>query len=94
MEISSLNPITPRPPVEARNGVARQASESSRMARPEDQVELSDRALLLSRLRELPEMRQGLINQVRSAIERGDYDTPEKLDAAIEKMIADQRDEF
>lgn len=94
MEISSLNPITPRTPVEARNGVARQAPESSRIARTEDQVELSDRALLLSRLRELPEMRQGLINQVRSAIERGDYDTPEKLDAAIEKMMADQRDEF
>lgn len=94
MEISSLNPISPRPEVITRNGAARQTLDSSRIARPGDQVEISDRAALLSRLRELPEMRHGLIDQVRAAIERGEYDSPEKLDTAIEKMVADQPDEF
>lgn len=99
MEISQLNPISPRPQVGANNGslktAARQAYETPRTAaRSGDQVELSDRAVLLSRLRELPDVRQGLIDQVRTAIERGEYDTPEKVDAAIEKMLAEQRDGF
>ena len=94
MEISQLNPISPRPQVGAKNGVARPATESPRIDRGGDQVELSDRAVLLSRLRELPPVRQGLIDQVRAAIERGDYDTPEKLDAAIEKMLSEQPDEL
>ena len=94
MEISSINPISPRPQVDARNGVAPQRVEAPRLSRPGDQVELSDRAMLLSRLRELPHVRQGLIDQVRAAIERGEYDTPEKLDAAIEIMLAEQRVEF
>jgi len=92
MEISQLNPISPRPQVGARNGVARPGAEASRISRSADQVELSDRAVLLSRLRELPDVRQGLIDQVRTAIERGEYNTPEKLDAAIEKMLAEQPD--
>ncbi len=90
MEISQLNPINPRQQVGARNGVARPATDSPRINRGGDQVELSDRAVLLSRLREMPQVRQGLIDQVRAAIERGEYDTPEKLDAAIEKMVTDQ----
>lgn len=93
MEISQLNPINPQPKVGANgsvNGAARQAYEAPRINRSGDQVELSDRAVLLSRLRELPPVRQGLIDQVRAAIERGEYDTPEKLDAAIEKMINEQ----
>ena len=94
MEISQLNPISPRPSVAASNGVARQATESPRVSRGGDQVELSDQAVLLSRLRELPPVRQGLIDQVRSAIERGEYDTPEKLDAALEKMLNEQTEEL
>ena len=94
MEISQLNPISPQPRVGALNGSARQAVQAPRTTRLGDQVELSDRAVLLSRLRELPDVRQGLIDQVRTAIERGEYDTPEKVDAAIEKMIAEQRDGF
>ena len=94
MEISSINQISLRPQVVARNGVARVGVEAPRLSRPGDRVELSDRALLLSRLRELPHVRQGLIDQVRAAIERGEYDTPEKFDAAIEIMLAEQRVEF
>jgi len=93
MEISQLNPISARPPIAANNGVARTATESPRISRTDDQVELSDQAVLLSRLRELPPVRQGLIDQVRTAIERGEYDTPEKLDAALEKMLTEHADE-
>ncbi|MCB9838374.1 MAG: flagellar biosynthesis anti-sigma factor FlgM [Phycisphaeraceae bacterium] len=90
MEITQVNPISTRPVTGASSAAARSAAEAPRIGRQPDQVELSDRAVLLSRLRELPAVRQDLINQVRAAIERGEYDTPEKFDAAVEKLIAEQ----
>jgi len=90
MEITQLNPSNPRPAINARAGAPSLAETAPPSDRLGDQVELSDRALLLSRLRELPDVRQDLVDQVRSAIERGEYETPEKLDAAIEKLLTEQ----
>jgi hypothetical protein len=60
-----------------------------RIERPSDRVELSDRARLLSRLAGLPPVRQDLIDRVRDEIARGDYDTPGRLDLAIENLADD-----
>ncbi len=54
-----------------------------------DQVELSDKARLLSKLSELPEVRQTLVDRVRADIESGEYLTSDKLDAAADNLIND-----
>ncbi len=54
-----------------------------------DEVELSSRARLLSKLKDLPDVRQDLVDQVRSEIEAGTYETPEKVDAAVEALLQD-----
>lgn len=54
---------------------------------PADHVDLSDRALLLSRLRELPDIRSDLVQRVRDAIGRGEYDSPDLVDTAIDRLI-------
>lgn len=46
-------------------------------------------AYYMSQLRSLPPVRQDLIDQVRSQVEAGTYETPQKLDAAIEAMFDD-----
>ena len=58
-------------------------------ARTGDKVELSTAAQLLSKLAELPDIRQELVDRVRTEIELGAYETPEKLDAAIEALADD-----
>jgi hypothetical protein len=58
-------------------------------ARPSDRVELSDRARYLAKLAQVPTVRQGLIDQVRSQIEAGVYDTPERFEAALDGLIED-----
>ncbi|MBX3377654.1 MAG: flagellar biosynthesis anti-sigma factor FlgM [Phycisphaeraceae bacterium] len=60
-----------------------------RVERPSDRVELSDRARLLSKLSQLPAVRQDLIDQVRRQIEAGEYDTPGRLDAALDGLVDD-----
>lgn len=57
--------------------------------RSSDSVEFSKTAQLLSKLAELPDVRQELVDRVRSQISSGTYETPEKLDAAIENLLGD-----
>ena len=64
-------------------------SEAAPSRRGTDQVEVSDMAYYMSQLRSLPPVRQDLIDQVRSQVEAGTYETPQKIDAAIEAMFDD-----
>lgn len=79
-EVASLNQ-TGRP--------ARSLAVTSTPARDRDQVELSLTAQLLSRLSELPDVRQDLVDRVKAQIAAGQYETPQKLDAAIEALLED-----
>lgn len=72
------------------NPIHRFAPPSAEQGRGRDQVELSRTAQLLSKIHELPDMRQDLIARVREQIQNGTYETPEKLDAALQKLIEEE----
>lgn len=61
------------------------------VSRGEDKVELSTEAQVLApwleKLKQIPAVRQDLIDQIRTQIASGSYDTPEKLNAALDGMI-------
>lgn len=67
----------------------RSANQASSPQRAADRIELSDHAQLLSKLSQLPEVRQDLIDSVRAQIEDGTYDSDEKIDTAIERLAED-----
>ena len=52
-----------------------------------DRVELSDDVKLLERLRGLQNVRTDLVSAVRRAIADGSYETPEKLDIAVARLL-------
>lgn len=54
-----------------------------------DRVELSQTAQLLSRLKNLPEVRSELIERVKAQIADDTYLTSEKIDAAIHNLAED-----
>jgi len=58
-------------------------------ARGGDQVEVSQLATYLSTLRNLPSVRQDLVDSVKAQIAAGQYDTPERLDAALNGLLED-----
>ncbi|MFA9476855.1 flagellar biosynthesis anti-sigma factor FlgM [Phycisphaerales bacterium AB-hyl4] len=58
-------------------------------ARRNDQVEFSDTARLLSKLNEMPEIRQELVDRVKQEIADGSYETPEKIEVAVDAMLED-----
>ena len=59
---------------------------------PADSVEVSDHARLLSKLREMPDVRFTRVQEIRQAIEDGSYESEARLDSALEGLIADIRD--
>lgn len=54
--------------------------------RGQDEVEVSELAMYLSKLRELPTVRQDLVDRVKGEIAGGSYLTPDKLDAALAEL--------
>ncbi len=58
-------------------------------ARGSDSVELSSAAQMLGKLRELPDVRQDLVDRVRAEIASGTYETPDKVDAAVDALLED-----
>jgi negative regulator of flagellin synthesis FlgM len=70
-----------------RGGVARGIE--TKAARGADRVEVSRMASLLNQLREMPEIREDLVARVREQIAAGDYDSPERIDGAIDGLISE-----
>ena len=55
-----------------------------------DRVELSAHAQLLHRLLQLPDVRAELVETVHQAIRDGTYETPEKLEAAVQRLLEEE----
>lgn len=88
--MSDINPIgrahVPQVPTANNRGAAEKINGHARPTQ-HDAVELSDRARLLSKLHELPDIRQGLVDRIKTEIELGTYESDEKIDAALEGLL-------
>jgi len=52
-----------------------------------DEVTISQEANMLARISETPEARQARVDQIRAQIAEGRYDTNEKLDVAVDRLL-------
>lgn len=55
-----------------------------------DRVELSDMARLLAKMRDMPEVRQDRVDSVRNAIDRGVYETSDRIELAIDQLLQEE----
>lgn len=81
--VSGSDPIQPKrrtPPVAPSNSVSSASG---------DHVQISEVARLLSRLQSVPDVRSERISEVRAAIEKGNYDTPDKVKTAVNRIFDD-----
>lgn len=89
--MSEVGPIT-KPPVAASVQPGRQPRPTSTATSPirsADRAEFSQAAQLLSKLAEMPDVRQDLIDQVRAEIDAGTYETAEKIDQVLDNLPED-----
>jgi negative regulator of flagellin synthesis FlgM len=66
---------------------SRQATDAAKTQATGDRVEISPAAEAAISAAEAKGVRHELVNRIRSEIAAGTYETPEKLDAAIEQML-------
>jgi len=52
-----------------------------------DTVEISTAAKLAARVRELPPVRAELVERVKTEIAAGDYETPERIEMAVDRLM-------
>jgi negative regulator of flagellin synthesis FlgM len=64
-----------------------QNSQAARSTGAVDRVEISSAAAAASQAAETGQVRTALVNSIRAQIAAGTYDTPAKLDAALERMF-------
>ncbi|MCA9285431.1 MAG: flagellar biosynthesis anti-sigma factor FlgM [Phycisphaerales bacterium] len=55
----------------------------------QDRLELSGQARLLDRMRQMPAIRQELVDRVKGQIADGTYESPQKLAVALDRLIDD-----
>lgn len=78
-------PAQPRP--------VEQPQDPGSAARPReaDEVEISEMGKLLDNLSGGAEIRRERVEEVRRALEAGTYETPEKLESAVERLLDELR---
>lgn len=95
MDVSGMGSVQGSHPVRSANPAASSTAASgaapnnvqSPLTSPKDELEISAAGQMLDRLSETPEVRAERIAQIKEAIENGDYDTDEKLEAALSRMF-------
>ena len=77
-----LPPIGPSPGGKPRNGPSMPQAGKS-----EDQVQISQAALFLSKIAQMPEIRAEKVEAIRQSLADGTYDIDGKLSVALEKFL-------
>jgi len=70
-----------------RPGAGNKQSSGRATADRRDQVDLSELARLKSRIRDLPPVRDELVQRIRTEIEAGEYETADKIEQAVDAII-------
>ena len=64
------------------------ASDSAKSSGPiQDELQISDAARLVEQVKQAPDIRQDRVDAIRQQIAAGTYETPEKLEIALDRLL-------
>ena len=92
MEVNGPNSIENTGPIKPVNqpGNVEKAAEHSPV-QPNDEVEISNAGKMLNQLNQSSELHSERLAQIKAEIEAGTYETVDKLEAAMERLLAEIR---
>jgi negative regulator of flagellin synthesis FlgM len=53
----------------------------------QDELDISDAARLIERAKDVPEIRRDVVDRIRAQIAEGTYETRDKLDIALDRLL-------
>ena len=86
--VNGVNPSWASQPVEPTSQVSHNAP-PAQASGVSDVVEISTAAALAAKVHEIPDVRADLVARVKQEIKAGTYETPEKIDTAVERLLED-----
>ncbi len=86
MKVNGVHPAVPPPAVESTRAVVPEEGGGQWMA-TNDVVEISEAAKLAVQVHNIPEIRTDLVARVKAKIEAGTYETEERLQITVEKLM-------
>lgn len=88
MEVNGPGPIRGPLPIDTSHPAAEVTKiEQTRSAATNDELDISAAGKMLEHLQQSSQVRAERVAQIKAAIEAGEYETPEKLEAALEKLL-------
>ena len=87
MQIHGIGNVNGPQQIRPTQGVEQTKATESAQLHEADQVDISPEADMISRVHELPEIRTDRVAEIRAQIEAGAYETEEKLDIAIGRLL-------
>ena len=84
--VNGIQPVFSPKAVESTDAVAA-TSPKVGFERITDVVDISTASILAAKARELPPVRSDLVAKVRSEIAEGTYETQERLDATVDRLM-------
>ncbi|HVT80633.1 MAG TPA: flagellar biosynthesis anti-sigma factor FlgM [Phycisphaerae bacterium] len=88
----SISPIGPNTPITRLQGSkATEISQSSQDVggAATDTVEISDSARYLGEIKKLPDVRESKVQQMRDLIASGQFETPERINGTVDRLLAE-----
>ena len=90
MEVHGIGPVQGSSPISASRPAAEvQRTSETKPIASRDEVEISSGGKMLENLHQSPDVRAERLAQIKAAIEAGEYETPEKLEAALSRMLSE-----
>ncbi len=86
-DIGSVDGVYSLPAVTAQRRAVAESTADNGHRVPHDEVEISDLAVLLSRVRDLPDLRLERIARLQSEIADGTFETPERLAGTVDRLL-------
>lgn len=87
MEVNNIGPANGGQPIQRTDLAAESTPAEPRPVAPQDQVEISSVGSTNTQVDLESEFRAQRIAQIQQEISAGIYETPEKLDAAVDRML-------
>ena len=87
INVEGVHPSIPPQSVEPTAPVA--PDQPVAASQPADVVEISSDAQLAAKVQELPDVRPDVVARVKAEIEAGTYETPERIEVTVDRLMED-----
>ena len=96
MDVNGISSISGSQPINKQTGPihtnTKEAPTSKPISSPQDELEISSAGRMLDEMTNNSEMRAERLAQIKASIDDGTYETDEKLDAALSRMLGQIED--